>query len=340
MRSVFVLAIFTLLLSVSACGDSNYLEWASDDTSKAACEHALTLNLDRGYYDLVIGSSCTNYMDTAAAYLGKAGYDVTTIIDSMIEANDASSKSFSVYMNKLIANVSNADIQHLDYSRDYFSLVNSSSGFTNSIVRDAIFYGKALIGPLISYAYIKSSIDPDGDGALSDCDLNGNGDRDEVDASGCALLLAGGDPNCDSLGLLVNTATYQTVSFSGLTGVYNGVEMTFGGVTNASCPDDKQYKLLYEGNKVAVTSLEKCVDSNFPLISWNCPYEDSGGRPVSLLTSFNEAMQDATGALDSMGFDPDSEVYMAVNDVSTDACNTGPCTEQELQTYLGEQLGQ
>jgi len=333
------LTALTFLLALG-CGDDNYLDSFSNDDSSAACQYQVSMALDSGLYDLVIASPCANFMDLAAAHLGLAGFDIVNIINVMIEANDSGDQPLDVYMNKLVGNVSNADIRNLDYSLQYYSLVNTANGYTTGQEKDAQFLSGSLISPVISFAYIKASIDPDGDGNVSSCDLNGNNLPDEVDATDCALLVAAGVSDCSGMGITTDDITYKTLSFPSYTSLYNGITMDFGGVTNATCPDNMYYQLLFSSSYVAVTSMEKCVDPNYPTIEWNCPYEDSAGQPADLLGVFNDSMQDSLSILNSLGFDSSSEVYAAVNTISADACGSpgSSCTAQQFQAYLESQF--
>jgi hypothetical protein len=339
-RIVLVLLAALLAMLAINCGDDNYLESLSNDDSAAACRYQVSMDLDSGNFDAVIASSCANYMDLAAAYLGKAGFEIVNIINVMIEANDPGADPMDVYMNKLVSNVSTHDIRNLDASLRYYSLVNTANGYSPDLEKDALFLSGALVSPTISFTYIKSAIDPDGDGGISACDINGNSVPDEVDATSCALTVAGGTVDCSTLGITVDDSTYRTLNFPDYLSVYNGLEMDLG-VANAACPDDIYYKLLYGSNSVVVTSLEKCIDPAYPLVEWNCPYEDSSGLPEDLLGVFNESLQDSLDIMNSLGFGEDSEVYSAVNAVSEDACGGagGSCTEADLQSYLESQLG-
>lgn len=343
-RSGFTRTPLILLISLAAlvfivfigCGDGNYLESISNDDSASACQYQVSIDLDSGNYDAVIASSCANHMDRAAAYLGKAGFKVIDIVNKMIDANDSGSP-MDVYMNELIGNVSTQDLMSLDNSRRYYSMVNAANGYSPDIVSDALFLKSSLVSTTVSFSFIKSSIDPDGDGVISSCDTDGNSVPDEVDAMSCALIFAGGATDCLSLGFTVDDSTYRSLSFPAYSNFYNGLVMT--GIANASCPDSTYNQLLYDSNTVAVTSLEKCVDPTYPSVEWNCPFEDSTGSPEDLLSVFNDAIQNSITTLESLGFDEESEVYAAINTISVDACGGGACTEAQLQAYLESQLG-
>ena len=335
-----VAVVFILLFTaIYACGNDNYLSGLSNDDSPAACQYGVSKALDSGMYDLVLASPCANHMDRAAAHMGRAGFTISAIVDVMMAANDAALKPFRLYMNTLIGNVTGADILDLSLSYRNYEMVNTTNGYDMELEKDALFNRGALLGPIISFAFIKSSIDPDGDGAISDCDLNGNDVPDEVDATSCALLISDGS-DCSGLGVATETALYNTVSFPNRLSIYNGVEIYVGAATPL-CPTEYYYHLFRDWVSVSVSSLEKCADPDFPSISWNCPFEDADGEPASMLDSFNEAMQDSMGTLDSLGFDPENEVYAAVNTVTTDACGSGGavCSATDLSTFLQDQMG-
>lgn len=339
LRIYFIAILIVSFLSLSGCGNDNYLGGASNDDSGVACQYEVSRALDLGMYDLVLASSCANHMDRAAAYMGRAGFTVAGILDIMMTANDTALSPFSLYMGELIGNVTGSDILDLSLAYDSYAMVNTTNGYGRQLERDALFNRGAILGPIISFVFIKSSIDPDGDGAISECDLNGNDVPDEVDATSCALLISDGS-DCSGLNMTTESTLYNTVSFPNRLSIYNGVEMYVGAAT-ASCPTELYYHLFRDWLAVSVSSLEKCVDPNYPGIEWNCPFEDANGEPTSMLDSFNEAMQDSIGTMDSLGFDPQSEAYMAVNSVSGDACGTGGgvCSATDLQNYLQTQFG-
>jgi hypothetical protein len=339
-RSVLVLLAAVMTMLPMGCGDDNYLESLSNDDSAAACQYQVTMDLDSGNYDAVIASTCANYMDLAAAYLGKAGFEIINIINVMIDSNDSGGNEMEAFIGELVGSVSQSDMRSLDSSLEYYSLVNAANGYSPDLVLDAQFLKSALVAPTKSFTFIKSAIDPDGDGKISECDMNGNSVPDEVDATGCALTLAGGATDCASMGITVDDTTYISLSFTGYSSLYNGLEMDLG-VANAACPDDIYYKLLFNSSSVAVTSLEKCIDPAFPLIEWNCPYEDIGGTPEDMLEVFNTAIINSIDTLKSLGIEEDSEVYAAINSVAVDACGGigSGCTEEDLRLYLESQMG-
>jgi len=337
--SIVILAASVVLLAMG-CGDDNYLKSLSREDSSAACRYQVSMDLDSGNFDAVTASPCANHMDKAAAYLGKAGFGIIEIINRMIEASDSGGGHMDVYMKDLVGNVSTQDIVNLDLSTRNYSMVNAANGYSTDMEKDALFLRSALVQPTISFSFIKSSIDPDGDGAISSCDINGNSVPDEVDAVSCALTVASGTADCSSLGIALDDSTYRTLSFTGYSSVYNGLVMDYSGVTNASCPQSTYYQLLYASSSVAVTSLEKCVDPSFPLIQWNCPYEDSLGSSVDMLSVFNEAILNSLDTMNALGFNSTSDVYAAVDSISTEACGGGVCTEAQLQAYLQSQLAQ
>lgn len=340
----FLLTTLLLLFIASGCGDDNYLDDFSNDDTAAACQYEVSQYLDLGYYALVIASPCADYMDLAAAHLGLAGFDMISIVNLMVESstdNASDDSAFDIYMTSLISSVSINDIKNIDSSMYYYSLVNTTNGYSLDNEQDAVFIRNAVIGPVESFAYIKSAIDPDGDGEISGCDLNANSVPDEVDATRCALLMASGAADCGSAGMTVDSATYQSLAFAGYANIYNGLEMDTGGVVNAQCPDKIYHHLLFNSSSVVVSSSEKCVGAGFPGVYWNCPYEGIQGLPQTLLETFNNNLFDSLGSLESLGYDIDSEVYSAINAVSADACGVdgSACTEGELQSFLASELG-
>jgi len=343
-RVILFRILLVMVILAMGCGDDNYLRSLSNNDSDSACQYQISMDLDSGNYDAVIASSCANYMDMAAAYLGKAGFEIFNIVNSMIKSNDSDDKPLKTFMNELAGSKTTQEIRDLDYSMSHYSLVNTANGYSPDQEKDAMFIRDILMMPAISYMFLKLAMDPDGDGEISGCDINGNNVPDEVDATSCALIVAGGTVDCSSRGITLDDSTYRTLNFPDHLGIYNGLIMNYAGATNTTCPDNKYYKLLYGGNSVAVTTIEKCIDASYPdvpPVEWNCPYEDSQGKPGDLLKAFNDGLQDSFSTMYSIGFSHDSEIYMSVNSVSTDACGGGSndCSETDLQTYLDIQMG-
>ena len=343
LRHIPLILLALFLIAFAGCGDSNYLSWLSDDDSMAACQRQVDLDLDSGNYDAVIASSCSNFMDMGAAYFGLAGFDITQVINTMIDSNESSASALSVYTSELISNVSGQSLRYLELSGDNYALVTQANGYSENLVRDAEFYSIALVNTVSTFSVIKAALDPDGDGVVSECDINDNDNSDEVDVLSCSLLISSG-ANCASLLVSEDTATYPSLAFDGYANLYNGVVITIDAViANAACPDSYN-QLLYDngvGTSVAVSSSDVCIDPAYPAMQWMCPFEDAAAEPSSFLDVFNEAIVNSVDLLAGLGYEADSEVFLSINSVAEEACGGAGslCTEAELSAYIQCQLG-
>lgn len=306
------------------CGD-NAFEGLADDGSREACLYQTSLDLDNGNYTEVLDSSCAGPMQRGAACVGLAGFDINTVIDRVIEANNASSDTaqIEVYMESLIGEVDSAMMA---------GFYEASMEYTKALPDpDAQFYLDVIIRPLVSLATLKGIIDPDGDGGLSDCDINANGTPDEVDAASCALLIAAGQ-NCSSVG--ASAFAVPSLTFpndSSVTATYTGLNITVNGTTTATC--NGAYKELLNPSPPFVVAVgsETCLGSDGDF--WNCPIEIDG-QPLDLVSVFEENLTAAVDTAAALTGTQGSEISTAMDELIADACGDDVCTADEISGYL------
>ena len=331
MKSIFITSIafgcLVVAIVLAGCGD-NAFDSVADEDSEEACKYAVSQALDEGHYDQVLASSCAHSMDQAAAYVGRAGYDVNDVIGSMIEANSsAAGDSINVYMNSLVDTVSQDSMENLYLARDSYDLVP----VTDLYYEDARFNNVVLVNSLIAIMNIKGVMGGTTLPDTSTCDRNSNGTPDKADAAGCVFYIAAGIGSCTA-----QDATYtgpvNNIQFTGLSAIYNGYTITIddngGPATAPDCLASE--KKLLSGGVVAATTSDTCTDLNNANDTWPCPFEDAGA-PVDVVSVFEEIMESSE---DLLGSD-DTEVSEAVKDMRTDACGAdGACTSQEIADYL------
>ncbi len=121
--SIASMALVSLVFAIvlAGCGE-NAFDSGTDKSSPEACKYAVSKALDDGSYDQVIASSCAHAMDRAAAYVGKAGYDVNDVVESMINANNSPGDTIDVYMNDLVGTVSNDSLENLYKASEAYDL--------------------------------------------------------------------------------------------------------------------------------------------------------------------------------------------------------------------------
>jgi hypothetical protein len=316
-----LLLIAACLTFLTGCGDNAFSVFSNEDTEEA-CIHEVSSDLDQGKYPEVLESTCANHMDRGAAYFGLAGYGLMDVAEKIIDASDATTDedAFNVYMSNLIVGSSKSTFSNIDNAKSEYLKVSAESEH----YKDAQFYIDELIGPVKGMTVIKGLLDPDGDGTISDCDVNGNITIDEADAVSCAELIASGSANCNALGTGINSVKTSTnIQFSSSANIYTGLTVTINGTnTTPVCSSPKGYKkLIYEAHDpdvhVATTS-EQCADLNGSG-TWPCPYEVNG-QPVSVVAVINETLVD-TDVLDE--------------DLYTEICGTdGACDSNDISNYI------
>jgi hypothetical protein len=324
------LGILAAALVIAGCGDNAY-DSGSDEGSREACEYAVSKALDEGRYDDALSYSCAHSMDKAAAYVGKAGYDVKDVIESMIEANrSASGNSIDVYMNSLVDTVTNDSLGYLYKAMDAYELIGAS----DPIYDDARFNGIVLVNSLIAVSNIKGIIGGTTIPETSSCDRNNNGTPDMADAAGCALYISAGVGNCTAMGATFS-GPVNNIQFTGFSAIYNGYVITIdsgGGPTSAPDCNATEKKLISGGFVVATTS-NTCTDLTGG-DTWPCPFEDNS-VPVDVVTTFEEILESSGDLLDTIVNSEYLEVTEAVDELLLDACGVdGTCTSQEIADYL------
>jgi hypothetical protein len=323
--SAFIALAGLALLCVIGCADKNSTE---------ACQHETTMHLDAGNYDAVLQSACATPMQLGAAWFGKAGYDVTGVINYLIEANDTSSirTDLDLYLNTLTSVITNSTFQSLDNSKAQYELIGPSS----DLYKDAQF-AIAIVEMLKTASLIKSVIAPAGVGTLTSCDINANLVPDDADAATCALL-AGGSGNPVTGTCLVSgaTATWTATAdilFSGLTGTYRGLTVDIG-TTTAFCPGSYK-KLLYmnpDTNYYLASTAGTCQASD--LAQWPCPVTSN----IDFVTTFEDSLNSSISAISTALSSTTSDVEQAITDFRSQACGDADCTPAELANLIQSQL--
>ena len=316
-------------IALAGCGN-NAFDSGTDESSTEACEYAVSKALDEGCYDQVLDSSCAHAMDQAAAYVGKAGYDVIDVLGSMINANrSGSGDSINVYMKDLVGSVSKDSLGNLYKARNAYDLIPA----TDPHYDDARFNNVVLVNSLVAISNIKGVMGGTTIPDTATCDRNNNGTPDKADAAGCAFYIAAGFGDCTAQDAAFS-APVANIQFTDLAATYTGYIITIddnGGP--ASAPDClATEKKLLSGGVVAATTSDTCTDLGGN--DWPCPFEDANA-PVDVIIVFQETLESSGDLLDTM-FGPDNvEVSEAVDELLLDACGAdGTCTSQEIADYL------
>jgi hypothetical protein len=163
MKRQFVYLFFAagILLLVMGCSNKNSVE---------ACRHQVTMNLDQGNFDAVLGAACADSMQKGAANLGKAGFDIKDVVNRLIDAGSTGSQTtksdLSVYMNSLVGSVTPETVAYINQSRTEYDLVCDSTPTTEAAWKDANFY-ESVVDSLKALSLLKTVIDSNGLGKMS-----------------------------------------------------------------------------------------------------------------------------------------------------------------------------
>ncbi len=339
MRKLVMLVVtsaISVLVLAGCSGDKNTPE---------ACLHQTTMDLDKGNYDAVLASTCAEEMQIGAAWFGKAGYDITNVLNRFVDANGSSSSSstqktdLNIYMTSLTGNVTGTTLTYLDNARSegYDKVLPEESGYL-----DARFY-LSIVDAVKSLSLIKIVIPNivNADGTLNKtCDNNGNNVPDEADATACELIASVNINSSPTGTIACKAASYSPLTpaaitltdsaGSPVTGTYSGLTISMATgtspVTTGCIPvGATQYKrLLYKDaatNKwFAATTTGLCSGSDGQ--QWPCPVL---GANLDLTTSIDASIYSAVSSMSSAVTATNSDVKTSITDIQKDAC-TSPCS--------------
>jgi hypothetical protein len=286
-------------------------------------------------------------MQLAAAHFGKAGYDTRTVINRFIDAKSATAnRDLGVYMGSLVSQVTSPMLDNLSLSDlRYASIPPSSDEYL-----DAQFL-LSLVRAVRALAVIKTIINIDGTGVLSECDINGNSVPDEADAVSCALKSAGTATPVTGSCIFSTwtgtaTPTANDIVFSSQTGTYRGLLVTIPTLTTpGTCPSDYQ-KLLYKdaGTNTyrAAVTIGTCQASDAVTSAdagtWPCPSASAQDFIADFQTDVSGAVSALDTALTGTGTTA-SDVQQSIENIRTQACGSdGTCTADELAAYIQDRL--
>lgn len=325
-------------LIIASCFALSALAGCSDKNSPEACQYETTMNLDKGNYDAVLQSSCATPMQLAAAYFGKAGFTVTSVVNALVTAQTSSANTaLRQYMTSLTGKVTDQTLVNLDSSHTLFNSIPP----TSELYQDAQF-NLSIVDAIKAMSLIKTVIDLNGLGTLSSCDINSNGKPDESDAMICSLLVSGTSLTGGACPApLTSFATYTTTPtnllFTSLTGTYKGLTTTMTGTATASCPANYK-KLLYlnaDGKYYAATTSGTCLANDAQL--WPCPVTSQ----IDLVAALDISISSSITALSTaISGSVSTEVVQSLQDIKSQACGslTSTCTSTSIAHYLQNHL--
>ncbi len=192
-RKFLLGTLFIFLFVVTGCG--NIFEFLSDKDSSDAKDYAVSQNLDKGEYQEVVDDPAASPLDKAAAHLGLAGLDFTTIIEHMMEATEEGEENdLQIYFDELLPPSTLENKNHILKAINQLNPEEVGTGEWLSEIKDAdvdtnFLYAIALVmNAILDY---KNLVDGGGQGLLNELgDSDNSGTLDAVEAGECVLEFA------------------------------------------------------------------------------------------------------------------------------------------------------
>jgi len=328
-----LLSLCLLAVLFYSCG-SNAFRGIADDSSQEACRYEVTKNLDSGNWDAVINSSCADSMQKGAAYFGRAGFDIKDVINRLSEAS-SEEKDLNIYLKALVPKVTEQTLNDLSMAKSEYGKVTQGDPH----YKDARFY-ISLVDTSNSLSLMKIVIDSDGDGAISNCDINGNGVPDDADATACALMASGqNNPTSGNCGSSISANyTATDITFKGKSGTYRGLTINITG-SGGTCPTTYKnllYKNKSDGKYYVATTSGTCAAIKDG--EWPCPIEQNG-EPLDLVSAIDQSIDSALNSLgNALPSGVQEDVTQAINEIRQNACGGDTCTSQEISNYIQNYL--
>ena len=325
----------------------------SDKNSASAKRYEIQKALDEGNYDLVItaleqdptyGGAFTEEegkLNLAAAYVGKAGFDINDIINSMVDASG--SNAFTTYIQALAENIGARGTLYLNKAINvYNSIANTCNPApVEDIKRDACFYKGVISATTAATAIatvvgnVESWLNPQG------CvdDANGNGVGDKADATACAIEYAvNGSCTIGGASLSSLTSNLQFTDQQANIHTFELVRIDISGGTG--CSNQNTFYRLIDSSSGTVAVTEGYCDTYFNPCSsadpnnscYPCPVIADGNvlDIVDTVTNTIKTSQDVITDLVQ-----GTDVEQAVNDFINEVCGTDQiCTQKDIAQYL------
>jgi len=325
-KKILASSLVTAMLLFSGCGDSEGEDYL-----------AIQQMLDKGDYAGVIAAlegsadSKDDYIALGAAYMGKAGVSLTTIISAM--AADGGDDSFAAFVKKIAEESSSTSITDLSKSRDFYKHVvgDCTSPDLSASAKDVcLFIGLgAISGSAITIDSLVGDISKFG---------GSTGPDDKLTATICAVHYNYDDT--ERTECTIDT-TSSDVTFTITNKVYKPIPVTV---------NDTGYKDYFlqtsEGKTVLTDGYCKATDFSTRVDTYNditapyaCPIiEDSSLGELTieemLVDVFNEGIESVGAALTK---DIQEDINEFISEIDTDGDKS--INEEEILNYLNSKNG-
>ncbi len=348
--ALIILALPCLILS---CGGYDSLGLA-DKNSAEAKRYEILKALDEGNYDFVISAleadptyggvftAEEGRLNLAAAYVGKAGFDVNGIVNVIIDSTRAkTTDKFSAFVKALATNIGAKGSLYLSKaSSKYAEIVSNCSSAVTDIQKDACFYkgivdaATAATSMSVIVGDINSWFNPIG------CqDVNQNRIGDDADVSACAIEYAVNGSCSDPTARAVSI---RPVNFNDGTNTYTFQLIKVTITSTGTCSNKSDYRFIDTNNKTVVLTEGFCKTDFTPCTSldlnkgcYPCPVVDPQTRNVLDVTeAIANTLQSSTKLINNV-IPSGTDVSNAVNQYIQDVCRADQvCSLTDIANYV------
>ncbi len=359
-----IIGISAISIILGSCG-------LSDENTPEACKFEVSQALDKGNYDIVINKlksdpTCSGAytqeegkIQLAAAYIGKAGFDIPSLISDIIDSTSKNVNTYQALAQSIAKRISSKSLDALNNAKNlYENVINSYGGCNASnlpdIIKDACFYKNLVNTATATSALtlvlgagkgdivkaVESWINP----GVCD-DLNDNNIGDSADASASAIEYAINN-SCSITG--VNCISNGNLTFiknsSNYTFELVKVEITDVNNNNSSCSPNPyiEYRLIDNVNNTVVltdgyckTDFTSCNSLDIANGCYPCPVIannnilDLSNTLVDVINNVN------TQEISNVVGGSNKEIVQDINQLKQDICGQDQtCTLTEIKNYL------
>ncbi len=352
MRIKGSLVILTLPWLILSCGGYDSLGLA-DKNSAEAKKYRIQKALDEGNYDFVISKLSTDptyggaftseegRLNLAAAYVGKAGFDINGIINTIIDSTQGNtSDGFTTFIKALEINVGAKGSLYLSKaSSEYKRIIQNCSSATTDFHKDACFY-RGIVDAALAATSVSTIVeDVDSWFNPTDCeDVNGNKIGDDADISACAIEYAV-NGSCTVPSANVNLLSPIVFNDGTNTYTFSLIEVTITS-TIATCKDNSDYRFI-DNNAVVLTEglcredFTPCNTLDINQGCYPCPVVDpQTGNALDTTEAIVNTLESSVDLITNV-IPTGTDVSNAVNQYIQEVCGADQvCTQQEIANYL------
>ncbi|SNR64876.1 hypothetical protein [Desulfurobacterium atlanticum] len=356
MRKLLLFSLPAVLLISAGC---NSFESISDSESPEACKYEVTKALDKQDYDKAIallnGICKTAFSDEkrninlGAAYLGKAGYDIPSLLSDLLDSTD-SDDPMATFLSKVAGENPGDDLKDLEEARKYYSNalgnIDCNSTSLDYFEKDVCFFkgiadfAKAAtsFSLLFQSVGVEENVQQvieiwaggnDTESLTCDLDANQNNVPDSVEFSAGALEYAatGNVTSCDSVVPEGNfTFGYPNKKFEVIKLTINA-----NGTCSDNATDYKVLEILSSDTKTVVLTDGYCDADNGTTCDalnetarcYPCPIVTENDTET-VISSIVELINNGTETMASVISDDNEDVEESLTDIKRDICEPNP----------------